>query len=99
MSTVVMAYYVYILASRRDGAIYIGVTNDILRRIYEPAKGRTGLCVQVQHHTPALVRDLRGCLQRDFQGETAEEVEAELEGQLMEAKIPKWNDLYGSICN
>jgi putative endonuclease len=35
MSTVVMAYYVYILASRRDGAIYIGVTNNILRRIYE----------------------------------------------------------------
>jgi putative endonuclease len=30
-----MAYYVYILASRRNGAIYVGVTNDIVRRIYE----------------------------------------------------------------
>src|SRR5712672_668471 len=30
-----MAYYVYILASRKDGAIYVGVTNDIVRRIYE----------------------------------------------------------------
>ena len=30
-----MAYYVYILASRKDGATYIGVTNDIVRRIYE----------------------------------------------------------------
>ena len=29
-----MAYYVYILASRKDGAIYVGMTNDIVRRIY-----------------------------------------------------------------
>ncbi|HXH43835.1 MAG TPA: hypothetical protein VNK51_08315 [Bradyrhizobium sp.] len=25
-----MAYYVYILASRRDGAIYVGITNDLV---------------------------------------------------------------------
>ena len=30
-----MAYYVYLLASRKDGSIYLGVTNDIVRRIYE----------------------------------------------------------------
>src|SRR5438105_3891054 len=28
-----MSYYVYIIASRKDGATYIGVTNDIIRRI------------------------------------------------------------------
>jgi putative endonuclease len=28
-------YYVYILASRRNGTLYTGVTGDILRRIYE----------------------------------------------------------------
>jgi putative endonuclease len=30
-----VAYYVYILASRRDGAIYVGITNDLVRRTYE----------------------------------------------------------------
>ena len=30
-----MNYFVYIIASRKDGAIYIGVSNDIVRRIYE----------------------------------------------------------------
>ncbi len=28
-------YYVYILASKRNGTLYIGVTNNIAKRIYE----------------------------------------------------------------
>src|SRR5262249_31560677 len=30
-----MAYYVYLLASKKHGTIYLGVTNDIVRRVYE----------------------------------------------------------------
>ena len=29
------SYYVYILASRRDGAIYVGITSDLVKRVYE----------------------------------------------------------------
>ena len=28
-------YYIYILASRKNGALYIGITNNLLKRVYE----------------------------------------------------------------
>ena len=31
--------YVYILASRRNGTLYVGVTADLLRRIWEHREG------------------------------------------------------------
>jgi len=32
-------YFVYILASQRDGTLYSGVTNNLFRRVWEHRKG------------------------------------------------------------
>jgi putative endonuclease len=32
-------YYVYILASKRNGTLYVGITNNLTRRIFEHKSG------------------------------------------------------------
>ncbi len=94
-----MSYYVSILASRKDGAIYIGVTNDILRRIYEHrTKAFPGFTSK--YNITRLV-----WFEIYDDPETAISREKELKKwkrawkiQLIEVKNPRWDDLYESIC-
>jgi putative endonuclease len=96
----VMSYYVYILASRKDGATCIGVTNDLVRRIYEHrTKAVPGFTSRYNitrlvwfeiHEDPISAISREKELKKWKRGWKV---------QLIEAQNPDWDDLYESICN
>ena len=91
-------YYVYILANRKNGTLYIGVTNDVVKRVYEHKNnlvegftkkyGVHTLVYYEQHDNPdnAIAREKRMKKWR-----RAWKIE------LIETDNPDWKDLYNDI--
>jgi putative endonuclease len=100
MSTAVMAYYVYILASRKDGATYIGVTNDLVRRVYEhrikAVPGFTSRYNITRLVWFEIYDDPASAISREKELKRGKR---SWKTQLIETQNPQWKDLYESICN
>jgi len=91
-------YYVYIMASRRNGTIYIGVTNDLARRVFEHKEGlvegfskRYAVKMLVYFEETA---DVRSALQRE---KNLKHWSRAWKIALIEKQNPAWQDLYYSI--
>ena len=94
-----MSYYVYIIASRRDGAIYIGVTNNLVRRAYEhrikAVPGFTSKYNITQLVWFEIYDDPVSAITREKE---LKKWKRSWKIQLIEAENPDWKDLYESIC-
>jgi putative endonuclease len=94
-----MAYYVYILASRKDGPTYIGVTNDIVRRIFEhrtkAVRGFTSKYNNTRLVWFEIYDDPISAISREKE---IKKWKRAWKVQLIEEKNPQWDDLYETIC-
>jgi len=94
-----MSYYVYIIASRRDGAIYIGVTNNLVRRAYEhrikAVPGFTSKYNITQLVWFEVYDDPVSAITREKE---LKKWKRTWKIQLIQAENPEWKDLYESIC-
>jgi putative endonuclease len=91
-------YFVYILASKRNGTLYIGVTNDRTRRTYEHKEG-AGSGFTKRYEVQRLVyaeeySDIGQAIQRES---NLKHWPRRWKIELIEKLNPEWTDLYETI--
>jgi putative endonuclease len=93
-----MAYWVYILASKPGGTLYVGVTNDLIRRVYEHREGlaegftkRYGVKTLVYFEA---LETIEAALQRE---KNIKHWSREWKIELIAKNNPEWRDLYDEI--
>ncbi|MFM1815828.1 MAG: hypothetical protein RLZ98_2523 [Pseudomonadota bacterium] len=91
-------YYVYVLASRPYGTLYIGVTNDIYRRMTEHREGRADSFAK-QHNVTKLVwyethQYINDAIQRE---KSLKRYRRDWKISLIQETNPDWHDLFPAM--
>ena len=90
-----MSYYVYILASRKHGTHYIGVTNDVARRVRDHRQGQGSRFVKRYRVTRLVHVEAHEEIARAIQREkTMKAWPRAWKIRLIERDNPDWDDLY-----
>lgn len=91
-------YHVYIMASDRNGTLYVGVSSDLARRVYEHRHGVTGGFTG-RYGVKRLVYlepfdDVEHAMQRERQ---IKKWNRNWKLELIEKTNPQWLDLYDTL--
>ena len=90
---------VYLLASQRNGTLYIGVTSDLIQRIWQHRNDlEVGFTKTYRVHTLVyfeMHQDMLGAITREKQ---LKAWKREWKLRLIEAENPEWRDLWDDIC-
>ena len=91
-------YYVYILASKRNGTLYIGMTNDLVRRVYAHKQGLIPGFTK-KYHIHLLVyyeatENITAAIKREKQ---LKEWKRIWKLRIIEEQNPEWRDLYEDL--
>jgi putative endonuclease len=91
-------YWVYILARRLGGTLYIGVTNDLIRRVYEHKMGLAdGFTKKHGIHRLVYFEQYNDIADPILREKRLKKWNRAWKIQLIEEKNPNWVDLYPQI--
>ena len=94
-----MQYYVYMMTNDHGNVLYTGVTNDLLRRVYEHKNHLDKGSFTAQYNINKLVyyeitSDVTAAIEREKQ---IKGWNRKHKNKLVEKKNPNWIDLYDSL--
>ena len=93
-----MQYYVYILSSKKHGTLYIGVTSDLVKRIYEHKHDLIdGFTKQYKVHNLVyfeITESIGSAISRE---KNLKKWNREWKIRLIEKGNPEWRDLYAGL--
>ena len=94
-----MNYYVYILANKLNTTIYVGVTRDLVRRVYEHRHKLDKGSFTAKYDIYKLVyyeatTDVRVAIEREKQLKSWNRAR---KNKLVESMNPNWQDMYEAI--
>lgn len=93
-----MSYYVYVMAIQRNGTLYVGMTNDLVRRVHEHREGFVpGFTSQYNIKTLVHFEVLEDSLNAITREKQIKAWRREWKIRLIEESNPYWNDLYAEI--
>ena len=96
----VKQYYVYILASRRNGTLYIGISSDLLKRTYQHKNDLlAGFSKKYQVHDLVHYEQFGGANAAIAREKQLKVWKRKWKLELIEKTNPGWKDLYKEISN
>ncbi|PTS89153.1 GIY-YIG nuclease family protein [Caulobacter sp. HMWF009] len=91
-------YFVYILASQRNGTLYVGVTSDLSRRVWEHREGSSSGFTRKYGVTRLVCyesfQDIGDAIRRE---KVLKRWRRVWKLELIEAENPQWLDLYETL--
>ncbi len=94
-----MAYYVYLLASKKYGTLYLGVTNDLVRRVFEHrAKAVPGFTSRYGIGKLIWFEIYDDALTAIAREKELKKWRRDWKVRLIEEQNPNWDDLHPGIC-
>ena len=91
-------YYVYILASKIRGTLYIGMTNDLQRRVYEhKTGGAKGFTKKYKIQTLVYYEIFEDYQEAFAREKSIKAWKREWKINLIEKENPRWEDLYDAL--